>query len=450
MPQPRAFPAFLERGLHRVDAVEIAILVFLVLLNGVFAMSELAIVSAKKPRLNATADRGNKGARAALKLLDDPSRMLSKVQIGITLIGIIAGAYGATAIADDLQPVIAGAFPGLTERSDDIAFGIVIAITTYLSLVLGELVPKRIAMSAPEAIAGFVAPAMGALATASGPVVWLLKTSTNGLLTLLGLNRTKQADVTEEEIHSLIEEGHTAGLIEPEERLMIAGVMRLGDRTVRAIMTPRPDIVWLDPTKPIEGNLARIRDSGHSRFPLAEGSVDHVMGVVQTKEMLTLIGEGIDLRAAMHPPVVVPESLSVLRLLDSMRGNPVRMVFVADEYGVIQGLVTAADLLEAIAGDGALSADEALTAPVRREDGSWLVDGMMPIDEFERLVQTPGLAEEGQFDTVAGLIISLTQKLPAVGDIAERWPLSLEIVDLDGRRIDKVIVRRAHDDDIQI
>ena len=426
--------------------MELAFLIFLVLLNGVFAMSELAIVSAKKPRLKASADRGDKGAKAALKLLDDPSRLLSTVQIGITLIGIVAGAYGATALADDLAPHIVSSFPNLSEWADDIAFGIVIVLTTYLSLVLGELVPKRIAMTSPETIAGLVAPAMSMLATASGPLVWVLKASTNGLLTVLGLNKAKQADITEEEIHSLIEEGHSAGLIEPEERSMIAGVMRLGDRTVRAIMTPRPDIVWLDPTKPIEENLARIRESGHSRFPLAEGSVDHVLGVVQTKELLTLIGEGIDLRAAMHPPTIVPASLSVLRLLDSMRGNPVRMVFVSDEYGMIQGLVTAADLLESIAGDGALSADEANAAPVQREDGSWLVDGMMPIDEFERLVETPGLAAEGKFDTVAGFVISLTQKLPAVGDLAERWPLSFEIVDLDGRRVDKVIVRRADDD----
>lgn len=435
-----AWPA--SRGV----ALELAILIFLVLLNGVFAMSELAIVSAKKPRLKANADKGDKGAKAALKLLDDPSRMLSTVQIGITLIGIIAGAYGATALADDLAPFIATTAPQLTEWADDIAFGIVIVATTYLSLVLGELVPKRIALSAPESIAGFMAPFMAFLATASGPLVWLLKASTDGLLRMLGLHRTKQSDVTEEEIHSLIEEGHSAGLIEPEERKMIAGVMRLGDRTVRAIMTPRPDIVWLDPGRGIEQNLATIRDSGHSRFPVAEGSVDQVIGVVQTKELLTLKGQEFDLRNAMHAPIVVPESLSVLRLLDSMRGNPVRMVFVSDEYGVIQGLVTAADLLEAIAGDGALSADEANLEPVQREDGSWLVDGMMPIDEFERLMGVTGLAEGGQFETVAGLVISLTQRLPVLGDKAERWPLAFEIVDLDGRRIDKVIARRMPED----
>lgn len=427
--------------------MEVAILVFLILLNGVFAMSELAIVSAKKPRLKARADAGDKGARAALKLIEDPSRMLSTVQIGITLIGIIAGAYGATAIADDLQPVIAGNFPQVAEWSDDIAFGIVIVITTYLSLVLGELAPKRIALTAPEALAGAMAPPMAILATISGPFVWLLKSSTDTLLTVLGLNRTKQIDVTEEEIHSLIDEGHTAGLIKTEERQMIAGVMRLGDRTVRAIMTPRPDIVWLDPTRPAEENMARIRDSGHSRFPLAETSVDHVVGVVQAKHLLTRANGLSDMRAAMHPPVVVPETLSVLRLLDAMRDTPVRMVFVADEYGVIQGIVTAADLLESIAGDGALSADEAITPPVRRDDGSWLVDGMTPIDEFERLVSVPSLSDEGSFDTVAGLVIHLTEKIPEAGDTAERYPLRFEIVDVDGRRIDKVIVKKANDGD---
>lgn len=427
--------------------MEIAILVFLILLNGVFALSELAIVSAKKPRLKARADAGDKGARAALKLIEDPSRMLSTVQIGITLIGIIAGAYGATAIADDLQPVIGNNFPQVAEWADDIAFGIVIVITTYLSLVLGELVPKRIAMTAPEAIAGMMAPPMALLATVSGPFVWLLKSSTDTILTVFGLNRTKPADVTEEEIHSLIDEGHSAGLIETEERQMITGVLRLGDRTVRAIMTPRPDIVWLDPSRPAEENMARIRDSGHSRFPLAETSVDHVVGVVQTKHLLTRADGLSDMRAAMHPPVVVPETLSVLRLLDSMRDTPVRMVFVADEYGVIQGIVTAADLLESIAGDGALSADEAISPPVQRDDGSWLIDGMTPIDEFERLVSVPGLSDEGSFDTVAGLVIHLTEKIPEAGDTAERYPLKFEIVDVDGRRIDKVIVKKANGGD---
>jgi len=427
--------------------VEIAILVFLVLLNGLFAMSELAIVSAKKPRLKARADSGDAGAKAALKLLEDPSRLLSTVQIGITLIGIIAGAYGATAIADDLAPVLLGWFPTLSATlAGQLAFGIVIVLTTYLSLVLGELVPKRIALTAPETLAGMVAPPMALLAQASAPVVWVLKTSTETVLRLVGAHRTKQADVTEEEIHSLIEEGHEAGLIETEEREMITGIMRLGDRTVRTIMTPRLDIVWLDSGKPRDETLRLIRDSGHSRFPVAEGGLDHLIGVTQTKELLIASANGAwDLKHAAHPPVIVPESMSVLRLLDTMRDNPVRMLFVADEYGVIQGLVTAADVLESIAGDAALSTDEAIDKPVRREDGSWLLDGMTPIDEFEQLMSVRNLNEEGEFDTLAGFVIHLMQRLPGVGDTAEFADLRFEIVDMDGRRIDKIIVRRVGD-----
>ena len=355
-------------------------------------------------------------------------------------------AYAATAIADDLAPFIATQFPGVARFANDIAFGIVIVLTTYLSLVLGELVPKRLALAAPETLAGMVAPPMAILANASGPVVWALQTSTEAVLRLLGAHRTKQADVTEEEIHSLIEEGHSAGLIESEEREMITGIMRLGDRTVRAIMTPRLEIVWLDSTKGRDDMLKLIGESGHSRFPVAEGALDNLVGVTQTKELLLVTAHGgWDLNAAAHPPVIVPESMSVLRLLDTMRDNPVRMLFVADEYGVIQGLVTAADVLESIAGDAALSRDEAIDPPVRREDGSWLLDGMTPIDEFEKLMSLRDLNEEGEFDTLAGFVIHLMQRLPSVGDTAGFRDLRFEIVDMDARRIDKIIVRRVGD-----
>lgn len=258
---------------------------------------------------------------------------------------------------------------------------------------------------APELMAGLVAPPMSLLANLTAPVVWVLKASTEGILRLLGLHGAKQSEVTEEEIHALIDEGHSAGLIESEERQMIAGVLRLGDRSVRAIMTPRPDIVWLDPNKTDAENLELIRASGHSRFPVAEGSVDHLVGIVQTKELLTRPGQALDIPVIMHKPVIVPESMSVLRQLETMRGSPVRMVCIADEYGVIQGMVTAADVLKTIAGDVALSVEEATAAPVQREDGSWLIDGMMPIDEFETLMSVPGLAEDGDFDTVAGLVV---------------------------------------------
>jgi putative hemolysin len=422
--------------------LELAILVFLVLLNGVFALSEMAIVSSKKPRLKALADRGSAGAKTALKLLEDPSKFLSTVQIGITLIGVVSGAYGATALADDLAPIIVSTMPQLAESANEIAFGIVIAFTTYLSLVLGELVPKRLALAAPEALASFMAPMMRVVALVASPAVLLLRGSTEGLIRLFGLNRTSQAEVTEEELHSLIEEGEKAGILETEERGMMQGVMRLSDRTMRGIMTPRPDVVWLDPADPAEVTLARIRDSGHSRFPVARGGPDNIIGVVQTKELLT---SGTDiataLAQAMHPPVFVPASMPVFKLIEAMKGNPVRMVIVADEFGTAQGLVTAADLLEAIAGDGVLSEDEAIAAPVQREDGSWIVDGMMPIDEFEAAMAVRRLADDESFTTVAGLVIHILQRIPSVGDTAEQWPLTLEVLDMDGRRIDKVLVR---------
>jgi putative hemolysin len=225
---------------------------------------------------------------------------------------------------------------------------------------------------------------------------------------------------------------------------MITGVLRLGDRSVRAVMTPRPDIVWLDPLKSDEENLTIIRESSHSRFPVAEGGIDQVVGIAQTKDLLVRCGLGqeLGLRDVIHTPLVVPETMSVLRLLETMRESPVRMLLIADEYGTINGLITAADVLEAIAGDVALSAEDAIVPPVRRDDGSWLIDGMMPIDEFERLLEAPGLADEGAIDTVAGLVIALIERLPKPGDKTERWPLSFEVVDMDGRRIDKVIVRR--------
>ncbi|HEX5007230.1 MAG TPA: hemolysin family protein [Hyphomonadaceae bacterium] len=419
-------------------------LVLLILLNGVFALAEMAIVSSRRPRLKAMADRGNRGARAALRLLDDPSKLLSTVQIGITAIGVIAGAYGATALSDDFAPVVADLLPSLERYAPAIAFGTVIVITTFLSLVLGELIPKRIALSAPEPLAALMAPVMRFIETIASPVVWLLRTVTEGLVRLLGLHRTRQEDVTEEELQSLIEEGEKAGVIEEEEREMIEGVMRLGDRSVKAIMTPRTEMVWLDPGMPKDEILKEISDSGHSRFPVAAGDADEIIGVVQTKELFSHLAAtgSVDLKAVMHPPVFVPETMPVLRLLEAMRGNPVRMVMVSDEYGAVLGIVTAADLLESIAGDSALSEDEGLTPPVLRDDGSWLIDGMTPVDEFEQLVGVRGLDEDEGYSTVAGLVMHLMRAVPSEGDKAERPPLTFEVLDMDGRRIDKVLVRK--------
>lgn len=431
--------------------MELLILVLLILLNGVFALSEMAIVSSRKPRLKAMADRGNAGAKTALRLLEDPSKMLSTVQIGITGIGVIAGAYGATSLADDLTPWVASLHPALFPHAYGIAFGLVIAFTTFLSLVLGELIPKRIALSAPEALAAIMAPMMALIEVVASPLVFILRMSTEGLIRLLGLHRTRQEDVTEEELQSLIVEGEKAGVIEEEEREMIQGVMRLGDRSVKAIMTPRTEMIWLDPTTSRDELLKEISDSGHSRFPIANGDADELVGIVQTKELFAHLARTgvIDLKAVMHPPVFVPETMPVLKLLEAMRGNPVRMVIVSDEYGAVLGLVTAADLLESIAGDAALSEDEGLAPPVRRDDGSWLVDGMTPVDEFEQLVGVRGLDDDEGYSTVAGLVMHLMRTVPKEGDKAVREPLHFEVMDMDGRRIDKVLVRKVEpvDDD---
>ncbi len=426
-------------------------LVLLILLNGVFALSEMAIVSSRRPRLKAMADRGNGGAKTALRLLEDPSKLLSTVQIGITAIGVIAGAYGATALAGDLTPVMMRLLPGLEEYVPAISFGAVIVLTTFLSLILGELIPKRIALASPEALAALMAPVMALIETAASPLVWFLRAVTEGMVKLLGLHRTRQEDVTEEELQSLIVEGEKAGVIEEEEREMIEGVMRLGDRSVKAIMTPRTEMVWLDSSLPREEILKEIKESGHSRFPVGAGDADEIIGVVQAKELLAHLADTgtIDLKAVMHPPAFVPETMPVLKLLDAMRGNPVRMVMVSDEYGAVLGIVTAADLLESIAGDAALSEDEGLSPPVHRDDGSWLVDGMTPVDEFEQLVGVRGLDEDEGYSTVAGLVMHLMRAVPNEGDKAERPPLTFEVMDMDGRRIDKVLVRKLEpvDDD---
>lgn len=425
--------------------MDFLVLILLILVNGVFALSEMAIVSARKPRLKAMADRGSRGAKTALRLLDDPSKLLSTVQIGITAIGVIAGAYGATSLSDDLAPWVARMAPGLEEYAPAITFGAVIVVVTFLSLVLGELIPKRLALSAPEPLAAVMAPVMALTETIASPLVWLLRTVTEGVIRLLGLHRTRQEDVTEEELQSLIDEGAKVGVIEEEEREMIEGVMRLGDRSVKAIMTPRTEMVWLDPSSSREELLKEIRDSHHSRFPVGRGDADQIVGVVQTKELFAHLAETgkIEIERVMHPPQFVPETMPVLKLLEAMRENPVRMVMVSDEYGAILGLVTAADLLESIAGDAALSEDEAIAQPVQREDGSWLIDGMMPIDEFEQLVNVKGLDDGEGYSTVAGLVMHLLRTVPNEGDRTERTPLAFEVVDMDGRRVDKVLVRKT-------
>ena len=425
--------------------MEILILIVLILLNGVFAMSELALVSAKPARLKAWAEKGDRGAAAALRLKDDPSRLLSAVQTGITLIGVVAGAYGATRIADDLTPPLRAAVPALASRADDIAFAVVIVLTTFLSLILGELVPKRIALLAPERIASLTAIPMHVLSVVAAPAISFLRLCTEGILTLFRVNKTRNDDVTEEEIRTVLAEGASSGAIEEEEHAMVRGVLGLGDRDVRSIMTARPEVVWLDLDESKDEILKCIADSGHSRFPVARGDVDQIVGIVQTKDLLRQVSKTgrLDIAATMKKPTFIPDSLSVMRLLDSLSGTEVRMGIVLDEHGSMQGIVTAADILGAIAGDAAFSPDDGLDPAVQREDGSWLIDGLTPLEDFERQIGVAGFSGEIGYSTVGGLIMHELQRLPTAGDKVETGGLIFEVVDMDRRRIDKVLVKQA-------
>lgn len=432
--------------------MDVIILLALIALNGVFALSELAIVSSRRTRLQMRADKGDRGAKVALRLQEDPSRFLSTVQIGITLVGIIAGAYGATAIAEDVQPFIVQTFPDLERKAPLIAFGIVIAATTYLSLVIGELVPKRVALAAPETFASIVAPPMALLSRITFPIVFVLRGSTNLILTLLGLSNVRSDQVTEEEIESVIEEGAASGAIEAGERTMIRGVMRLADRDVRSIMTPRKDVVWLDLDDPVEELLQRIAVSGHSRFPVARGDIEHIVCVVQTKDLLAQSkGERLpDIGKAGHPPLFVPDTMTVLNLLERMQASAVQMAIVTDELGHIDGIVTAADVLGAIAGDVAFSDADGLARPQKRDDGSWLVDGRMALEDVEISLGAELQADEdASFTTVAGLVIERLQRLPELGDVVISGGWRFEVIDMDGRRIDKLLISRlpARDED---
>ncbi|MBI1359419.1 MAG: DUF21 domain-containing protein [Alphaproteobacteria bacterium] len=424
--------------------MDFLVLVLLIVFNGVLSLSEMALVSSRKPRLKAMADRGSVGAKTALKLLEDPSKLLSTAQVGITAVSVISGAYGATSLMDEVEPLVAALMTGpAAPYAPAVTFGLLIVMVTFLSLMFGELIPKRIALAAPEALAAVTSPVVVLIETVASPLIWLLRTLTEGFVHLLGLDKSRQ-DVTEEELQSLIDEGAEAGVLEEGEREMIESVMRLGDRSVKALMTPRTEMVWLDPERPQDEILQEIIESRHSRFPVGERDADHIVGFVQTKELLAHLAKTgkIDLVAVMHPPQFVPETMPVLNLLESMRGNPVRMVMVADEYGAVLGLVTAADLLEAIAGDAALSEDEAIAQPVERADGSWLIDGMMPIDEFQEDLNVRGLDEDEGYSTVGGYVMHLLRAVPKEGDRVEHWPLTFEVIDMDGRRIDKLIVRR--------
>ncbi len=424
--------------------IELVIVILLIIANGVFALSETAFVSARKVRLQQWANEGNVKAAAALELVNSPNRLLSTVQLGITLIGILAGAFGGASIAEAVAVYI-GAISWLAPYSAAIALALVVLCITYLSLVIGELVPKRIALNNPERIAMFMVTPMRVLSTIASPFIHLLSISTEGILRLIGLRPSTEPPITEEEINVLLEEGTQIGTFEAAEQDMIERIFRLGDRRVSILMTHRPDIAWLDANDtPQEINQA-IRESSFSRFPVCDGSLDNVLGMVHVKDLFQqcMTGQPLDLKAVLQEPVYVLESTSTLKVLELFKQTGTQAALVIQEYGDIEGLITLNDILEAIVGD--ISSREDIDHPqvVEREDGSWLLDGMLPIEELKDILHIRKLPEEasGDYNTVAGFVLLNLGHVPKTGEQFEWDRFRFEVMDMDGRRIDKVLVQ---------
>ena len=423
---------------------DVAIILALIAINGVFAMSELAVVSSRKPRLEAMARKGSAGAAAALELASNPGRFLSTVQIGITLIGIIAGAFSGASLGGPAGQRIAllGIEPKL---AGTIGFAIVITTVTYLSLVIGELVPKQFALRAPEPIAAFVARPMQWLSRLTAPFVWLLDRTSAMIFRLLRLKRESENHVTAEELHLIFAEASKSGVIEESERAIISGVVRLADRPVREVMTPRTEIDWID----VDASPAEVKrqllDTPHSRILVAQGSVDEIIGVVQARDIVTALlnKTPINLRALMRTAPIVPDQVDAMDALEALRTAGVPIALVLDEYGHFEGIVTPSDLLAAIAGDFVSDQDEGdEPAIVERADGSLLVSGWTPADALADRIGM-SLPEDRDYATVAGLALDIMKRIPEVGECFTEQGYRFEVLDLDGRKIDKLLVSEA-------
>ncbi|HEV2600474.1 hemolysin family protein [Sphingopyxis sp.] len=421
---------------------DVAIIAILVLLNGVFAMSELAIVSSRDPRLQAAEKRGSRGAKIARQLASDPGRFLSTVQVGITLIGVLTGAYSGASLGQPVADRLAAWLSLDAETAEAAGFAAVIALTTYFSLIAGELVPKQFALRSPERIAIFVAVPMYWLSRVAAPLVWLLDNSSGLVFRLLGLNRESEDRVTAEELHLIVAEASKSGVIEESERAIISGVVRLADRPVREVMTPRKDVDWIDISLDARGVRDKLVETPHSRLPVARGSVDDIVGVVQARDIAAALfrGEVIDLEQLMRPAKVIHDQIDAMDALEGLRAAEVPMLLVHDEYGHFDGLVTPADLLSAIAGEFASDQDIG-SEPfvVERDDGSLLIAGSMPADQMAERLGIE-LGEDRDYATAAGHVLAILKHLPTEGEKFTDKGWRFEIVDMDGRKIDKLLV----------
>jgi putative hemolysin len=421
---------------------DVVIILALVALNGVLSMSELAIVSSREARLKAMAKGGSSGARCALELASNPGRFLSTVQIGITLVGILAGAYSGAALGGPVGERIAllGVEP---ETAETIGFAIVIVLTTFASLVIGEIVPKQFALRAPEPIAAVVSRPMLWLSAATAPMVWLLDRTSALIFRLLGLNRESENTVTAEELHLVVAEAQTAGVLEESERAIISGIVRLADRPVREVMTPRPEVDWIDVNASVEELQAALKEIPHSRIPVAEGSADNIVGVLQTRDLVHALIEGrkIDLRELARTAPVIPDLMDAMDALAVLRSADVPLALVHDEYGHFDGIVTPGSLLAALAGAFAHDVEEDEPPLVEREDGSWLVSGAASADLLEDRLGV-NMPHDRDYSTVAGFALSVLKRLPQTGETFSHDGWKFEVVDMDGRKIDKLLASR--------
>lgn len=424
---------------------EIVIIIVLIVLNGIFAMSEFALVSAKRTRLKQLAEEGNTGAVAALELSNRLTPFLSTIQIGITLVGILAGAFGGATVAEGLAAYLSD-FPAIAPYSNALSITLVVLVITYLTLIIGELVPKQLALNKAETIATKVAKPMLFLSAIARPLVVILSVSTEAVLRILRVQKTSGPPVTEEEIKIMLEEGTEAGVFEEAELSMIEGVLEIGDLRVESLMTHRTDIIALDMNDAVKENLQRMVLSGRSYFPAYERNLDNIVGMVSVKDILAKIVESgtVDIRENVTEPLFVPEAISVLKLLELFKELGVHIALITDEYGSIQGIITLHDILEAIVGDVRSLGEPAETPVVVREDGSWLIDGDTAIEKLKDVLSVDSFPEEeeGYYRTIAGLIMYVLQRIPKTGDHIEFKGMRYEVVDMDGNRIDKVLVAK--------
>ena len=422
---------------------QFAILGLLFLINGFFAMSEMAVVSSRPSRLQGLAEQEVRGARAALRLVGDPTGFLSTVQVGITLVGIFAGAYSGATLSEPLGERLAN-IPAVSAYAQQLAIAVVVIGVTYFSLIIGELVPKRIALANAERIACFISPPMTFLARIGAPIVWFLRISTEGVLRLIRVRRVAASTVSDEEVKALLAEGAESGVFLEAERDIIESVIRVADRSVRSIMVPRPDVVWIDVEDSPQATLDEVLRSGHSRFPASRGEVDEVIGVVHVKDLLRQrdVSGAVDIDEALREPLFVDEHMPILRMLDRFKTSVVHMAIVLDEHGSFEGIVTPTDILTAIAGDLPEHEGDDKPEAVERDDGSWLLSGRMAVDDAERVLSVNDMAEGEDFHTLAGFILHQLGRIPSAGESLEWQGWRFEVVELDARRIDKVDARR--------